>query len=89
MEHAEDEATMPSITIKSIPNELYERIKQSATEHRRSINSEVIVRLERSLLSKRIEPGTFLARVDALREKIALPPLTENILRASKSAGRP
>ena len=80
---------MPSLTIKSIPEELYKRIKQSATAHRRSINSEVIIHLERSLLSKRIEPGAFLARVDTLRERVALPPLTEEILRAAKSAGRP
>jgi plasmid stability protein len=40
---------MTTITIKGIPHELYERIKQSAAEHRRSINSEVIVCLERSL----------------------------------------
>lgn len=80
---------MPNLTIKSVPDELYQRLKQSAFEHRRSMNREVIVCLERSLLSKRIEPGAFLARVDALREKIALPPLTEKILRAAKSAGRP
>ncbi|MGB4781179.1 FitA-like ribbon-helix-helix domain-containing protein [Candidatus Methylomirabilis sp.] len=80
---------MPNLTIKSVPDELYQRLKQSASEHRRSMNREVIVCLERSLLSKRIEPGAFLARVDALREKIALPPLTEKILRAAKSTGRP
>lgn len=76
---------MPNLTIKSIPDEIYQRLKQSASEHRRSMNREVIVCLERSLLSKRIEPSAFLARVDALREKIALPPLTEKILRAAKS----
>lgn len=80
---------MPNLTIKSIPDELYQRLKQSASEYRRSINREVIVCLERSLLSRRIKPGTFLARVDALREKIALPPLTETILRSAKSTGRP
>ena len=80
---------MPSLTIKSIPDELYQRLKQSASEHHRSMNREVIVCLERFLLSRRIEPGAFLARVDALREKVALPPLTEKILRSAKSAGRP
>ncbi|MBI3015541.1 MAG: Arc family DNA-binding protein [Candidatus Tectomicrobia bacterium] len=80
---------MPTLTIKNIPKDLYERIKQSAAEHRRSINSEVIVCLERTLLSKRMEPEALLARVDALRERVALPPLTEDFLRAAKSAGRP
>ncbi|WP_337287065.1 Arc family DNA-binding protein [Candidatus Methylomirabilis sp.] len=80
---------MPNLTIKGIPDKLYQRLKQSASEHRRSMNREVIVCLERSLLSRRIEPGAFLAQVDALREKMALPPLTEKILRSAKSAGRP
>lgn len=80
---------MPNLTIKSIPDEIYQRLKHSASEHRRSINQEVIVCLERSLLSRRVEPGAFLARIDALREKIALPPLTEKILRSAKSTGRP
>ncbi|MBI2883295.1 MAG: Arc family DNA-binding protein [Candidatus Methylomirabilis oxyfera] len=80
---------MPNLTIKSVPDELYQRLKQSASEHRRSMNREVIVCLERSLLSRRVEPGAFLARVDALREKISLPPLTEKILRSAKSTGRP
>lgn len=83
------EDAVPNLTIKSIPDEIYQRLKHSASEHRRSINQEVIVCLERSLLGKRIEPSAFLTRVDALREKIALPPLTEKILRSAKSAGRP
>ncbi|HLC25896.1 MAG TPA: Arc family DNA-binding protein [bacterium] len=80
---------MSTLTIKNIPKELYERIRQRASEHRRSINSEVIVCLERSLLSRRLEPAELLARVDALRERVNLPPLTEDFLRAAKSGGRP
>jgi len=34
---------MPSITVKSIPDELYERIKQRAAEHVRNRNKEVII----------------------------------------------
>jgi len=80
---------MPSITVKSIPDELYERIKQSAAEHRRSINKEIIICLERTLLARRVNPAVFLARADALREQSNLPPLTDRILRKAKSEGRP
>jgi len=82
-------AAVPSITVKSIPDELYERIKQSAAEHRRSINKEVIICLERTLLARRVNPAAFLARADALREQSNLPPLTDNILRKAKAEGRP
>jgi len=80
---------MPSITVKSIPDELYERIKQSAAEHRRSINKEVIICLERTLLARRVNPAVFLARADALREQSNLPPLTDRILRKAKAEGPP
>lgn len=36
---------MPSPTLKAIPHPLYERLKHSAQLHRRSINSEALVRL--------------------------------------------
>lgn len=80
---------MPSITVKSIPDELFDRIRQSAAEHRRSINSEVIFCLERSLLAKRFDPAAFLARVDALRERNNIPPVDEEFLRKAKAEGRP
>ena len=80
---------MPAITIKNIPDELYQRLKRSAAAHRRSINSEVVVCLERTLADKRADLGALLTRVDHLREKVALPPLTERILSAAKNSGRP
>lgn len=60
---------MPNLTIKSIPDELYQRLKKSASEHRHSMNREVIVCLERSLLSRRIEPG-FVFSVFRVRLRI-------------------
>jgi antitoxin FitA len=80
---------MRNVTLKNIPDELYERLKESATDHRRSLNSEIIVRLEQALLSARIDPDAFLARADARRKRLALPPMTERHLKATKTAGRP
>ncbi len=80
---------MPNITVKSIPVELYDRLKLSAAENRRSINQEIIVCLERTLLASKPNPTAFLARADALREQTNLPPLTDEILRKAKSEGRP
>ena len=58
---------MPTLTVKNIPDELYERLKQSAGEHRRSLNSEILVCLERALYSERVDPQAVLARADAER----------------------
>lgn len=80
---------MATITIKNIPDDLYERLKQSAETHRRSINSEVIVYLERSLLSQRVSPEATLARARQLREKIGEYRLADDELTTLKAAGRP
>ena len=80
---------MATITVKSIPDELYERLKKSAAAHRRSINSEIIVCLERTFASARVDPDALLDRVDTLRERLALPPITDDMLTAAKRLGRP
>jgi hypothetical protein len=68
---------------------VYDHLKKGAAAHRRSINSEVIVCLERTFSSRPLDPDAFLDRVDALREKVALPPLTEDAFRIAKASGRP
>ena len=56
---------MANLTIKNVPEKLHRRLKQSAAEHRRSMNSEAIACLERVLISRRIDPQEFLARARA------------------------
>lgn len=64
---------MPTtLTLKNIPDEIYERLKASAEAHRRSLNSEAIVCLEAALLPDRRTTDERLARARQLRS--ALPP---------------
>jgi plasmid stability protein len=79
---------MATLTIKNISEELYKRLKQSATQHHRSLNSEVIVSLEQALGSPRVDPDDFLVRVRALRERISGIYITEEDLNAAKNEGR-
>jgi antitoxin FitA len=59
---------MPAtLTLKNIPDAVYERLKRSAEAHRRSMNSEAIVCLETVLLPTRIAPSDRLARARELR----------------------
>ncbi|HEX8693700.1 MAG TPA: Arc family DNA-binding protein [Longimicrobium sp.] len=80
---------MPSLTIKSIPEDLLNRLRQSAAAHRRSLNSEVLVRLESSVGSTRLDPDAFLARIDALRESVNMKPISDEFLEQAKREGRP
>lgn len=63
----EETAVPTTLTLKNIPDQVYERLKAAAETHRRSLNSEAIVCLESVLLPGSIEPGERIARARALR----------------------
>lgn len=42
---------MATITLKNVPDDLYDQLKRSADRHRRSINREAILCLEQALQS--------------------------------------
>ena len=80
---------MPALTIKNIPDHLYEALRDRAKRHRRSINGEVIVCLEGVFGATRVAPEEFLARALSLRKQVKAPRLTERLLREAKKKGRP
>jgi len=80
---------MPTITVKNIPPELYERLKQSARANRRSINSEVIVCIEQAVGCRKVDPEAMIARARTLREKTAPYQITDDEFNQAKRAGRP
>ena len=68
---------MPSLTVKNIPAGLLERLKDAAESGRRSLNSEVIHRLELSVGRSAIDPEATLELLRAVRERPRLPYLTD------------
>lgn len=80
---------MATLTIKNLPNSLYERLRAQAKQHRRSINSEAIVCLERVLTPQRIDPESELAKIRKLRQEITNVYVTESDLQTAKNEGRP
>lgn len=80
---------MRSLTIKDIPDDLMERLRSSAKQHHRSLNGEVLSRLERSVGPTRIDPDAFLARIAKLQDRVGLPPLTDVLLREARDESRP
>ena len=80
---------MPSLTIKNIPDNLYKELKCVAERHHRSINSEVIVCLKRSLFPKRVSPEDRLERIQALRSEIAPNIITTEDIDDVINEGRP
>lgn len=78
-----------TLTLKNIPEELYERLKASAEAHRRSLNSEALVCLESVLLPERVAPGERLARARALRSGLPKGTFKVQDIDAFKREGRP
>jgi len=61
---------MPTnITIRDIPDEVYEKLKKQAELHHRSINSEVIYYLKRIVQSHRPDPDQIIARARHLKQQ--------------------
>ncbi len=78
---------MATITVKNIPDQLYERLKESAQENRRSINSEILVCLEKSLQPARISLDDILERAQRLRSR-ATEQFTLEEIQTARSQGR-
>lgn len=80
---------MVSLTLKGIPEALYDRLKESARTNRRSINQEAIARLSESLLVRRSSPEETIARLEALHARLKLKPMSSKEIRRAIREGRP
>lgn len=69
------QTTMPTITLKNVPEDLHRRLVARAARHRRSLNQEVIECLEKVTLADEPRVGVFdkdafLAEVREARESL-------------------
>ena len=80
---------MATITVKGIPDELYQRLKDAAQASHRSVNSEIITRIERSLMPHRATVQQLLQRVRRLQTGFAGRVLELEDLEAARRTGRP
>ena len=80
---------MATMTLKNVPDDLYDQLKQSAERHRRSINSEAIVCLERALQSTIVDAEQLMARAANLRARVGDLFVTDADLRTARDEGRP
>jgi len=64
-----------SITLKNIPEPVYQRIKLAAKRHHRSMNSEIIACLEQALAPQAVDLEARLEAARKLRGQYAGPEL--------------
>jgi plasmid stability protein len=79
---------MPTLNIKGVPESLYRKLKKRAAEHRRSLNSEVLLCLEVAVAAETVDAKAALAKADGIRQALRIPRLTDARLRKAKAAGR-
>jgi plasmid stability protein len=79
---------MPALTIKNIPDTIYKQLKTAAELHRRSINSEVLIYLERSLMATKTSPTERLSLIEQLRANVKPNSITPEAIEQAISSGR-
>lgn len=80
---------MPTnLTLKNIPDEVYNRLKVAAELHRRSLNSEAIVCLEAALVPSRVKPSERIARARELRAELSQGKFRARDIETHKRQGR-
>lgn len=79
---------VPKLTIRGLSSELHRRLKRQAEANHRSLSEEVIVCLERALASGPVDPKRWLVEAAALRQRLALRPLSRARLRSARARGR-
>ncbi|MBA5865088.1 MAG: hypothetical protein GDA67_00150 [Nitrospira sp. CR1.3] len=79
---------MATVTIKNIPDSVYQDLKRMAARHHRSMNQQVIVLLKSSSRSVQMDPEAFLTHVRRVRVKPRKGPLTDRVLNGLKRQGR-
>ncbi len=75
-----------NLSLKNVPDHVYARLKRRAERHRRSMNSEIIQILDRSLRLDH-DQAELLKRIDAVRSKQTFTTSNEEI-QAAKVLGR-
>lgn len=79
---------MPSITVKNIPKDIYDKVREQASAHHRSINSEIIACLEQTVKPKQISSDDILQEARRLRKK-AKGSLSSQEIESAINEGRP
>lgn len=79
---------MANVTFKNIPDDLYEQLKQAASAHHRSVNSELIHCLEQAYRPTRLSAAELAGKAAELRSRVAVASLDIDEINAAKNQGR-
>ncbi len=78
---------MVNFTLKNIPEYLHLKLKEMARHNRRSLNNEILARLEANLQTNSPPASDILTKARSLRQKMSVH-LTQQKLAEFKTKGR-
>jgi antitoxin FitA len=79
---------MATITIKNIPDDIYELLKEKAKSNNRSINSEAIIAIKLAVASRPIDVQAAIQRARKIQELTAHYRITDQEITKFKNEGR-
>ena len=80
---------MPTLTLKNIPDDLYAQLKETAQVHHRSLNSEILYCIERTICPFKENVAEHLEMAKKLRDKTAKYPISDEEIKDCINEGRP
>jgi len=79
---------LSDVAVRGLPPELHQALKDAATRNRRSLNGEIVARLEASFGRTVVDVDAVLARIRERSARAPVAGLDGDDLRALKEAGR-
>lgn len=76
-------------TIRNLPAPVLDDLERAARLNGRSVNDEVIARLQPGFASVPCDPASELAEIDRVRRSLSVPRLTQRQLERTIDEGRP
>lgn len=64
---------MPTLTVRAIPDRVYDRLRERAQQNRRSMSSEIVLLLEQALLPHPLDTDALIAEAKAFHARFPEP----------------
>jgi len=80
---------MPDVALRGMSPKLHEALKRAARRSHRSLNGEILARLEASFSTATVDVEVLLGRIRERRARSSVPDLDAGELRDLKELGRP
>ena len=77
---------MPNLTVRDIPDQVYERLRERAASNRRSMSSEIVTLLEEAVLPRPIDVDALIAEAEAVHARFPEP--LPDLVSAGRREGR-